>query len=670
MEEKESFDRDEDGVAILPSSQYIYTHVNQYGRGGVFIDTKTLSVLTLGKACDRNSWDGMGMGMGRRHMIPVAAPDAEPSQETERKAERKEEEKVEKEWEGIRCGKGIRESQMHGWGVLQLPMEGLTSEQRGRICEEAKAQALRNKEALDHMGTHCRVADAAGVAIAHAVGVELRKVHPAVKVKMTSAFVIHYPAGSAGHVRHVDTHSDLTINVCLGAEGFRGGAMKFLPIRIPPAIFPPPPVLDGPVAVDQPYPMIPQPAGFFARIKGALTPTRRSPSPTRRSPSPVPEAEEFKVLPLPKHHPAVPPEDAAPGEFKVPHLIGHAVIHSGHLEHATEPVTHGDRYNLVIFCAIEYDTFDFMRLPADMKRYVASFLDATTLSRLASTCRAARAAASADELWLRLLRYHPLWRECRADARALHAQGASGRKLFDGLQRLQYVRSSMGGQIRANMPQMVCKETIQMAQEREGREAMAAEFTALKVMAAGGGSGGHKVQQFRNRPAEDFVPPPWLPSASFPEFSKREMSKPTIGPSWDEKEEEEMPKVEEPSPAAPPPFERLGLALPGRPPRGGSIHTFSSPLRAKPTRAGLRDLMDAMDNTPGSTPSRYIDTDGTDMYVNLLVVFLVNCYSPISHPAPHTRGSGSPMRACHLTLDPAFASLSLLKSTAAPMSTR
>jgi len=47
------------------------------------------------------------------------------------------------------------------------------------------------------------------------------KVHPDASLTLKSAFVVFYRAGDE-HVMHND-HSDLTINICLGKEGFCGG---------------------------------------------------------------------------------------------------------------------------------------------------------------------------------------------------------------------------------------------------------------------------------------------------------------------------------------------------------------------------------------------------------------------------------------------------------------
>lgn len=126
-----------------------------------------------------------------------------------------------------------------------------------------------------------------------------------------------------------------------------------------------------------------------------------------------------------------------------------------------------------------------------------------------------------------------------------------------------------------------------MAIEREQNESLLAERTALRVMAAGGGGGVTKVQRFVQRPAVRFHPPGWLPSNGFPEHWARGFPEPVIGDPWVE-----------------------GAKLTG-PPETVVVKYPRALRREEVPRIGLKDVVQVSLGKPG--PSRYIDTDGTDL---------------------------------------------------------
>lgn len=139
----EDFQRDNDGIAILPQSEYVADNEQE-----VWVHLKSLTVVTLGAAVRTNSYGqhrpSMALGTPIEGGAVVAVAGGKLPE--------------------VGCAPWT-EGVGRGWGVWQFPVHGLLSSAR-RIWEDAEAQAARLKQPVNHMGTHCgeasRYAEAVG----------------------------------------------------------------------------------------------------------------------------------------------------------------------------------------------------------------------------------------------------------------------------------------------------------------------------------------------------------------------------------------------------------------------------------------------------------------------------------------------------------------------------
>lgn len=93
------------------------------------------------------------------------------------------------------------------------------------------------------------------------------------------------------------------------------------------------------------------------------------------------------------------------------HKFGKCIAHRGKVQHWSDDMVKGSRYNLIIWCKAVPLTF-FQPLPfkfpndmpisSDTKRVIASYLDVKTLNRFALACKEHVAIARDQDLWFRL----------------------------------------------------------------------------------------------------------------------------------------------------------------------------------------------------------------------------------------------------------------------------
>jgi hypothetical protein len=191
---------------------------------------------------------------------------------------------------------------------------------------------------------------------------------------------------------------------------------------------------------------------------------------------PMPMSEAFVREPALKKNALLVKE----GDVCVPHTVGEAVLHLGCLDHATLPITKGQRVNLICFFAVEWVPFQFVQLPKDLQRMLASYLPARDVMALSATCCAVRSVLEThDALWERLFEEHPLHKSLKEEALQLR-RNASAKRVYVGVLELATIQG-LSRTLSANAPHMMVKETYEMGIQRSAEEARESEVTVCQL---------------------------------------------------------------------------------------------------------------------------------------------------------------------------------------------
>ncbi len=320
-----------------------------------------------------------------------------------------------------------------GHGVYQFAVPEPTPSFWSALAYAAEDEARRTNDAdFNVMGAHSEAADNVGASLARRVGEVLKALHPGVEgVRCSNAFVVNYHAGRADvpdyHQAHAD-RSDLTLNLCLG-HNFKGGDLIFSEPPVPGA---------GPERKDN----VPQPSAMVSKVDRLAS------------------AGGFasRVLGQPtKFHASDNDAKKRTGSVRVPHAVGHAVLHMGSLTHETASVVEGQRVNLICFLSVDMVPFPFVELPKDIQRFILLFLTPGEMTALAGTCRAVRTVISAhDAVWM-----DHFWRMFTTtslvkEAEQLRSEGVSAKAVFMAAKELQCI-GELASTIKSAVPKIMMK---------------------------------------------------------------------------------------------------------------------------------------------------------------------------------------------------------------------
>jgi hypothetical protein len=188
----------------------------------------------------------------------------------------------------------------------------------------------------------------------------VRPHHPVLTAECSAAFVVRYRAGvDAGHMPHED-NSDITLNACLGKE-FVGG---MLGLARNPAV-----VREVLGRVRQVLPV----GGAAEKITDIMPPFLYS---------------------MYRQNP------------------GQALVHAGSATHGAEPLTAGERLNLIVWFRLVWPPgppglASFASLPDDVLPLVLAHMGVHDVLRAGAVCQRLRAAALANDLWQQLWQARP-----------------------------------------------------------------------------------------------------------------------------------------------------------------------------------------------------------------------------------------------------------------------